>query len=141
MIICVFSPKVPVFAGSDQGLVYAVEMDYFFGYDGFGDFDFPDAPDPRDVAEKSHAATAIASMVENNPGKIAVLATGPLTNIALALHLYPRLLEDVKELVFVGGSYQGDMFSLLYRYRPVRLLGKSIGSEVGDWPDNVGSGL
>lgn len=41
-------------------------------------------------------------------GEVTVLVTGPLTNIALAAHLNPKFMEQVKEIVLMGGSYLGN---------------------------------
>ena len=43
----------------------------------------------------------------NFSGKYSILCTGPLTNIALAIHLYPRLLSDIRRMVILGGAYKG----------------------------------
>jgi inosine-uridine nucleoside N-ribohydrolase len=43
-------------------------------------------------------------------GQVTVLALGPLTNIAIALHLYPNFVRNLYELVVLGGSYQGAIF-------------------------------
>jgi hypothetical protein len=36
--------------------------------------------------------------------KITVVSTGPMTNIALFISVYPELLEAIEELVFMGGG-------------------------------------
>lgn len=36
--------------------------------------------------------------------QLTLLATGPLTNIALFLSVYPELVSDIEELVFMGGG-------------------------------------
>nr|BAN21453.1 inosine-uridine preferring nucleoside hydrolase [Riptortus pedestris] len=86
-------------------MVYKNKIDPYFGYDGLGD-SFSEKP-YYDFTKHEHAALALADIVKKRPGEITILCIGPLTNIALALHIYPRLLEDVKEVVILGGSYQG----------------------------------
>ena len=39
-----------------------------------------------------------------NPGQITLVPVGPLTNIALALALEPRIVENVAEVVIMGGA-------------------------------------
>jgi len=39
-----------------------------------------------------------------HPGEITLVPIGPLTNVALALRLEPRLVENVKEIVLMGGA-------------------------------------
>jgi purine nucleosidase/pyrimidine-specific ribonucleoside hydrolase len=46
----------------------------------------------------------IAKVVREHPEKVTLVATGPLTNIALFLKLYPTLRSNVAEIVFMGGS-------------------------------------
>ncbi|CAH1406781.1 unnamed protein product [Nezara viridula] len=96
--------EIPVHRGAAHGLVSDIRSDNYFGYDGLGDA----MPKPLEalVAER-HAAAALVDIVKTHPGKVSVLCTGPLTNIALAIHLYPKFLEEIKEMVVFGGSYRG----------------------------------
>lgn len=43
-----------------------------------------------------------------NLGDISVVCLGPLTNIALAIKLYPEFLDNVKEFFVMGGNSTGD---------------------------------
>ncbi len=54
-----------------------------------------------------YAAAAIADLVTRHPGEITVVAIGPLTNVAAAIALEPRLPGMVKELVMMGGVFLG----------------------------------
>lgn len=56
------------------------------------------APDPR------HAAFFIAETVLAQPSKVTIVAVGPLTNVAVALRLYPEIARQVKEIVIMGGA-------------------------------------
>ncbi|KAI1392407.1 Inosine/uridine-preferring nucleoside hydrolase domain-containing protein [Hypoxylon trugodes] len=58
-----------------------------------------------------YAPVAIAEHILANPGQITVVAIGPLTNIALALLLEPRIKSAIKELVIMGGIFFGTMYS------------------------------
>jgi purine nucleosidase len=69
-------------------------------------------PAPAIQAEYGHrtpiagyAAAEIARVVMTEPGQITIVAIGPLTNIAAALNLEPRLAESVKEIVIMGGAF------------------------------------
>ncbi|OAQ69682.1 inosine uridine-preferring nucleoside hydrolase protein [Pochonia chlamydosporia 170] len=55
----------------------------------------------------AYAPMAIIQHILANPGQITVVAIGPLTNIALALILEPRIVTEIKELVIMGGSFFG----------------------------------
>ena len=58
-----------------------------------------------------YAPVAIVEHILANPGEITIVAIGPLTNIALALLLEPRIRTAVKELVIMGGVFYGTMYS------------------------------
>jgi inosine-uridine nucleoside N-ribohydrolase len=51
-----------------------------------------------------HAVDYIIDTVSAAPGEITLVATGPLTNIALAVRREPRLADRVREFVIMGGS-------------------------------------
>lgn len=52
-----------------------------------------------------YAAAEIARLVMSDPGEITIVAIGPLTNIAAALNIEPRLAHSVKEIVVMGGAF------------------------------------
>jgi purine nucleosidase len=54
---------------------------------------------------------AIVEHILANPGQITVVAIGPLTNVAIALLLEPRIRSAIKELVIMGGIFLGTMYS------------------------------
>ncbi|KLD78138.1 nucleoside hydrolase [Xanthomonas hyacinthi] len=51
-----------------------------------------------------HAALFMLRMVRQYPGQVSIVATGPLTNLALAQSLDPQFATLAKELVYMGGS-------------------------------------
>lgn len=48
---------------------------------------------------------AIIRMALAQPGELTIVAVGPLTNLAIALNVEPRLVEWVKRLVIMGGAF------------------------------------
>ncbi|MGH2615367.1 MAG: nucleoside hydrolase, partial [Thermomicrobiales bacterium] len=71
------------------------------GKNGLGEVDFSEPtaqPDPR------RAATFIIDTIMANPGEITLVPLGPLTNVALAVATEPRIAENVKEVVLMGGA-------------------------------------
>jgi purine nucleosidase len=62
----------------------------------------------RQPAE-GYAAVRIVEHVLANPGQITLIAIGPLTNVAAALALEPRLASAVAEIVVMGGIFFGTM--------------------------------
>lgn len=58
-----------------------------------------------------YAPVAIVEHVLAHPGEITLVCIGPLTNIAIALLLDPRVKSAIKELVIMGGVFFGTMYS------------------------------
>lgn len=71
-----------------------------------GPYEVPDLPEgnPTRKAEEEDAAHFIIRMVHKYPHEVTIYAGGPLTNIALALMLDPKVAELAQELVVMGGS-------------------------------------
>lgn len=44
------------------------------------------------------------TLLKKHPGEITIIATGPLTNIAVLFLAYPEAIKLVKEVVFMGGA-------------------------------------
>jgi purine nucleosidase len=93
---------VPVTAGCAVPLLRpARDAHEVHGETGLGGAVIPDsARDPRE----GHAADYIIDAVCGSPGEITLIATGPLTNIALAVRKEPQLTRCVREFVIMGGS-------------------------------------
>ncbi|KAF5007944.1 hypothetical protein FDECE_5756 [Fusarium decemcellulare] len=76
-------------------------------------------PAPHVLAQKEtaraptpgYAPVAIVEHILANPGEITLVAIGPLTNVAIALLLDPRIKSAIKELVIMGGIFLGTMYS------------------------------
>jgi inosine-uridine nucleoside N-ribohydrolase len=67
---------------------------------------WPDQPRPLPTAQpgQRRAAEFIASTIMDHPGQVSLVALGPLTNVATAILLEPRLATAVREIVVMGGS-------------------------------------
>jgi purine nucleosidase len=61
-------------------------------------------PAPAAGPAAGHAIDFIIDTVRADPGEITLVATGPLTNIALAVRREPRLPGWVRDFVIMGGS-------------------------------------
>ena len=61
-------------------------------------------PAPAASPAAGHAVDYIVDTARAAPGEITLVATGPLTNIALAVRREPRLADWVREFVIMGGS-------------------------------------
>jgi uridine nucleosidase len=94
---------IPVARGAGIPLVMAPRSHgkLVHGADGLGETNMPP---PRGHILNMPAAQFIVETVMKDPGEITLVPLGPLTNIALALRLEPRLSQSVKEVVLMGGS-------------------------------------
>src|SRR3954447_22913305 len=61
-------------------------------------------PAPSRPAGSQRAAELIVERVMAAPGEITLIAVGPLTNVALATCLEPKIVENVRELIIMGGA-------------------------------------
>ncbi|MBO0803433.1 MAG: nucleoside hydrolase [Nocardiopsaceae bacterium] len=61
-------------------------------------------PPPAREAEPGHAVDYLIQTIGAAPGEITLVATGPLTNVALAVRREPRLAGWVRDFVIMGGS-------------------------------------
>jgi purine nucleosidase len=56
-------------------------------------------------SDGAYAAAEIVARVMAEPGELTLVTIGPLTNVALALMLEPRVASAVREIVVMGGVY------------------------------------
>jgi purine nucleosidase len=61
-------------------------------------------PAAQAVPAAGHAVDYLIETIGAAPGEITLIATGPLTNIALAVRREPRLTGWVRDFVIMGGS-------------------------------------
>jgi len=54
--------------------------------------------------DPAHAAVLIPKMARHDPNELTLIATGPLTNVALALQKDPEGMRKLKEIVIMGGA-------------------------------------
>lgn len=97
-------PEVEVARGADRPLDQAWEpFPVVHGEEGLGGFT-PDAP----ASERSErdAATLIVEEARRRPGELLLVATGPLTNVALAVGREPKLPELLSGFALMGGAYR-----------------------------------
>ncbi|XP_077071404.1 inosine-uridine preferring nucleoside hydrolase isoform X2 [Siphateles boraxobius] len=96
--------KIPVFRGASKALLeQTVSAGDFHGKDGFGDAPDPEAPG-LELVQKEGAVSAMIRIVNENPGEVSLVATAPLTNVALAVKLDPSFPKKLKGLYIMGGN-------------------------------------
>lgn len=93
---------IPVVRGADgpicRPLVTAPEIHGTSGLDGA---DLPDSEIP--VLDHS-AIEFMARTILESPDPVALVPTGPLTNVALALRTFPKMARNIDRIVLMGGA-------------------------------------
>lgn len=98
---------VPVARGMEAPLVkepvYAAD---FHGETGLGQCVLPPA---SGHAVDAHAVLFLGRLLEglSEKDKITIVATGPMTNLAMLLKLFPQARKHIREIVFMGGAAMG----------------------------------
>lgn len=93
---------LPIAEGSGKSILGAVEE--ATDIHGESALDGAELPVPKIELSELHAVDLIAKLLKESTEKVTIVATGPLTNVALFLKMYPQLKEKVQEIVFMGGS-------------------------------------
>ena len=93
---------VPVAAGADRPLV----QDPFTPGDVHGPtgLDGPALPPPGREPVAAHAVDLIAELATSDRAPVTLVATGPLTNVALFAARHPRAAAALARVVIMGGS-------------------------------------
>ncbi|HEX4442290.1 MAG TPA: nucleoside hydrolase [Galbitalea sp.] len=95
--------SVPISAGAGEPLRGTVKSaEHVHGEGGLGDVILPTA---KGTVDDRSAVDLIVEALANAPGEIHLVATGPLTNIALALRREPRIIDWAASFTIMGGSY------------------------------------
>jgi len=96
-------PSVPVSAGAAEPLTRTFrDASHVHGAGGLGNVVLPEATLP---VSGMHAVDFIIGTLRKSPGAIHLVATGPLTNIALALEREPAIARWAASFTIMGGSY------------------------------------
>ncbi len=94
---------IPVFKGASVPLIQKLSRgEKIHGENGLGGVLLPET-DKKEEAIR--APDAIFKLAKENEGLI-VITLGPLTNIAIAISLYPELKNLIKEIVSMGGALE-----------------------------------
>ena len=95
--------SIPVAMGAANPLNHLLEDALsYHGPDGLGNCGLPSPLTPLYPAK---AWDFLARSVLDAPGELTLVATGPLTNVAYAFELQPKLPELLNRLVLMGGAY------------------------------------
>jgi purine nucleosidase len=93
---------IPVATGCHRPIMASKgHTTHVHGVDGLAGVELP--PVPVAVSGR-HAVDFIIDVVMSSPGQITLCPIGPMTNVAVALIKEPRLAENLREIVFMGGA-------------------------------------
>ena len=103
---------VPVYRGVKRPLLNdVVTATDIHGNSGMEIHGF-ELPEPAVEVEEAGAVQWIVdTLMREEPGTVTLVPTGPLTNIALAARLEPRIVTRVREVVLMGGAYGAGNYS------------------------------
>ncbi len=93
---------VPVAAGAPRPLVRAAEL--ATSVHGETGLDGPELPPPSREPLREHAVEWMAGVVAAARPPVTLVATGPLTNVALLLARYPESEQRLECIVLMGGA-------------------------------------
>lgn len=102
---------IPVAKGMSLPMVRRSPSDPFsHGSDGQAEANLPY---PQLSLSELHAVNLIISQVKRYPGEITLVATGPLSNIAMALRLEPEIRPLIQEIVAISGAFGLNRYAFL----------------------------
>ncbi len=101
-ILTLINEDLPVARGADKPLLRElVTAPQFHGQSGL---DGAELPEPNIKALDIDAVDFIISILEKSLGKIVLVPTGPLTNIAMLLLKKPEIKNKIERIVLMGGG-------------------------------------
>lgn len=99
MLTLLHREDIPVAQGNRTPLETAPEVH------GKTDLDGADLPDPDFAVQDIPAIELIAKTLRASTDPVTLVVTGPMTNAALFLRVYPDLArEKIDQIVFMGGG-------------------------------------
>jgi len=93
---------VEVAVGSEAPLVVPLRTATSHGPSGLG---YAELAPPRAAVSGRYGPTVIVEQARQHAGELVLVATGPLTNVALALRQEPELPRLLRRLALMGGSF------------------------------------
>lgn len=103
--------EIPVAKGMERPMVRNAPKDPFtHGKDGQAENFLPDPEIPLD---SRHAVDLLIDLIKENPGEITVIATGPMSNIAMAITKAPEIKSMIKEIIAISGAFGLNEYAFL----------------------------
>lgn len=110
--------NIAEYLGLDTEVAHGARIPFFsrgeyydttHGTTGLGDVTLPEAK--KVPFAKEAAPELIKRIAEEEDGRLELLVIGPMTNIAVAISLYPELREKIRHIWFMGGAAKGGNMS------------------------------
>ena len=95
-------PEVKVYAGCPRPMLRVLETAR--EVHGKTGLDGTELPEPTMPLQSQHAVNYLLAAISSHPDPVTIAAVGPLTNLALALIQAPQLVENIAEIVIMGGA-------------------------------------
>ncbi|WP_025763522.1 nucleoside hydrolase [Dyadobacter tibetensis] len=110
-LLTLMERRVPVFRGAEKPLLRdLIIADYVHGETGL---DGPSLPQPIFEAEPIPAVEGLALILQQSEEKLTIVPTGPLTNIALLISVYPQIKDKIERISLMGGGiFRGNISPL-----------------------------
>ncbi len=131
---------IPVHQGASRPLVEPqFDASDVHGVTGLGDAKLEESK--REIGADRGPA-ALIRLAKERPGELTLVCTGPLTNLAIALNVEPRLPRFLKRVVVMGGAYRVPGNTKPWAEFNI-LLDPDAAQQVfaADWPDLLAIGL
>jgi purine nucleosidase len=98
---------VPIYVGCERPMIRKlVTAEYVHGETGINGIDIFE---PKTTPQRQHGVDFIIDHLRSaRDNEIAIVATGPLTNIAMAMIKAPDIVEKIQKIIIMGGaSFEG----------------------------------
>ncbi len=103
LLTCLGRSDIPVYVGADTPLIG--EFQFAENYHGPGGMT-TQLPEPETAPALASAEQYIRDASRDSDGDIAIVALGPLTNVALAIRREPAVRDRIKEIFVMGGAVE-----------------------------------
>ncbi len=102
---------IPVARGMANPIIRKSPPDPFtHGKDGQAEANLPD---PTMKLADQDAVDLIIDLVKANPGEVTLIATGPMSNLAMAMIKAPEIKEMIPEIIAISGAFGLNKYAFL----------------------------
>ena len=142
---------IPVYPGCPRPIIRdAYIADFIHGESGL---DGPVFPPLTKMPQEERGVNFIVNTLMESDGDIIVVTTGPMTNLAMAMRMEPKIVDKIKRIVIMGGSITNGNVTPAAEYniwadaeaayicftsgRPITMVGLDVTRKVLCYPEIV----